>query len=71
MTEVIKIENLLAPLPKREELKILKVFLPPISVQQKIVAKLEIEQEIVNANKKLIEIYEQKIKDKISEVWGE
>jgi len=25
----------------------------------------------VNANKKLIEIYEQKIKDKIAEVWGE
>lgn len=27
--------------------------------------------DIVNANKKLIEIYEQKIKDKIAEVWGE
>jgi hypothetical protein len=27
--------------------------------------------EMVNGNKKLIEIYEQKIKDKIGEVWGE
>jgi len=26
---------------------------------------------MVNGNKKLIEIYEQKIKDKIGEVWGE
>lgn len=26
---------------------------------------------IFNANKKLIEIFEQKIKDKIDEVWGE
>ena len=26
---------------------------------------------MVNANKKLIEIFEQKIKDKIAEVWGE
>jgi len=26
---------------------------------------------LVEANKKLIEIYEQKIKDKIAEVWGE
>jgi len=45
--------------------------IPPISVQQKIVAQIEAEQEIMNANKKLIEIYEQKIKDKIAEVWGE
>ena len=36
-----------------------------------IVAQIEDEQEMVNANKKLIEIYEQKIKDKIGEVWGE
>ena len=43
----------------------------PISVQQGIVAQIEAEQEMVNANKKLIEIYEQKIKDKIAEVWGE
>ena len=32
---------------------------------------IEAEQEMVNANKKLIEIFEQKIKDKIGEVWGE
>jgi len=44
--------------------------LPPLSVQQEIVAQVEAEQQIVNANKKLIEIYEQKIKDKIAEVWG-
>ena len=47
------------------------VPLPAISVQEEIVAQIEAEQEIVNANKKLIEIYEQKIKDKIAEVWGE
>ncbi|MBU0710435.1 N-6 DNA methylase [bacterium] len=44
---------------------------PPLSTQQKIVAQIEAEQEMVNANKKLITIYEQKIKDKIAEVWGE
>jgi type I restriction enzyme M protein len=43
----------------------------PYYLQQKIVAQIEAEQEMVNANKKLIEIYEQKIKDKISEVWGD
>lgn len=36
-----------------------------------MVAQIETEQEMVNGNKKLIEIFEQKIKDKIGEVWGE
>ncbi len=48
-----------------------KIPLPPISIQQGIVAQIEAEQEIVNSNKKLIEMFGQKIKDKISEVWGE
>jgi len=41
-----------------------KIPLPPLSVQKKIVAQIEEEQKLVDANKKLIEIYEQKIKDK-------
>lgn len=52
-------------------LKSIKIPLPPLPVQQEIVAQIESEQEIVNANKKLIEMFEQKVKDKISEVWGE
>ncbi len=52
-------------------LKELLIPLPPLSIQQEIVAHIEAEQEMVNANKKLIDIYEQKIKDKIAEVWGE
>jgi type I restriction enzyme M protein len=48
-----------------------KISTPPIPVQQEIVSQIEAEQEIVNANKKLIEMFEQKIKDNISEVWGE
>ena len=35
------------------------------------VAELEAEREFVDANKKLIEIFEKKVKDKIGEVWGE
>jgi type I restriction enzyme M protein len=52
-------------------LKNLIIPLPPLSIQQGIVAQIEAEQEMVNANKKLIEIYEHKVKDKIGEVWGE
>lgn len=45
--------------------------LPDIETQQQIVSRIEKEQELVNANKQLIELFEQKIKDRISKVWGE
>ena len=48
-----------------------KIPLPPLETQQKIVAEIESERELVDANKKLIEIFEKKTKDKIGEVWGE
>ncbi|MFN8268267.1 MAG: N-6 DNA methylase [Chitinophagales bacterium] len=44
---------------------------PDKTEQIEIVKRIEEEQQLVNANKRLIEIFEQKIKDKISEVWGE
>ena len=45
--------------------------LPTIEVQQTIVDSLNEEMTIVEQNKRLIELFEQKIRDKISEVWGE
>jgi len=50
--------------------KDISVPIPPIDIQRKIVAKLENEQSLVNANKELIAIFEQKIKDRIAKVWG-
>ncbi len=44
--------------------------IPPLSTQNSIVAKIEKEQALVDANKQLIEIFEQKIKDRIAKVWG-
>ena len=49
----------------------LKIPLPPIETQKEIVAQIEEEQKLVDSNKQLIEIFEKKTKDKISEVWGE
>ena len=49
----------------------LKIPLPPLEIQNQIVARIEKEQALVNANKELITIFEQKIKDKIASVWGE
>lgn len=50
-----------------------EIQIPNITIgkQRQIVAKIEKEQELVNANKQLVEIFEQKIKDKIAKVWGE
>ncbi len=45
--------------------------LPPLDVQRQIVARIEEEQQLVDTNRKLIQIYKGKIKEKIDEVWGE
>jgi len=59
------------PSINQKDVNELQIPLPPMSVQQEIVAQIESEQEIVDANKKLIQMFEKKIRDKISEVWGE
>jgi type I restriction enzyme M protein len=43
--------------------------LPSLSIQQQIVTRIKQEQQLVNANKELIKIYEQKIKDEIDKLW--
>ena len=48
----------------------IKIPLPPLDIQKQIVSRIEDEQNIVDANKKLIELYQGKIKEKIDEVWG-
>jgi len=44
---------------------------PPIEAQKSIVTHLEEEHHLIAANKRLFELYEQKIKDRIAKVWGE
>lgn len=71
----ISLENYITgsaqPKLNQEQLNAIKIPLPSYSVQQQIVTKIEEEQKLVEGNNKLIEIFEQKIKDKIAEVWGE
>ena len=66
-----KSKSLMQPNLSVKDLAQFPIPLPPLSIQQEIVGQIEAEQEMVNGNKKLIKIYEQKIKDKIGEVWGE
>ena len=63
--------SLMQPNLSITDLKKLPIPLPPIEIQNEIVNQIKIEQQLVNANKRLIEIFEQKIKDKIAKVWGE
>ena len=44
---------------------------PPLATQKQIVEKIEAEQTLVEGNKKLIEIYEQKTKDTLAKLWEE
>lgn len=55
----------------REELKIYEIPLPPLSVQEEIVAEIEGYQVEIENYKKMIEEKKQKIKDRIAKVWGE
>jgi type I restriction enzyme M protein len=48
----------------------LKISVPDLAVQKEIVNQLEKEQKLINSNKQLIKIFEQKIKDRIAKVWG-
>ena len=45
--------------------------LPPLATQQAIVAEIEAEQALVNANRELIDRFEKKIQATLARVWGE
>jgi type I restriction enzyme M protein len=48
-----------------------QIPVPTLDEQKIIVNQIEKEQQLVNANKELIKIYEQKIKDEINKLWSE
>ena len=49
----------------------IKIPHAPVSIQKEIVLKIEEERKVIEGNKKLIEIYTQKIQNRINKVWGE
>lgn len=52
-------------------LKDYSIPLPPLTTQQSIVAEIEAEQALVNANRELIARFEKKIQATFARVWGE
>jgi len=49
----------------------IKIHIPSIEVQQKIVSEIEVEQALVASNKNLIERFEKKIQETIARIWKE
>jgi restriction endonuclease S subunit len=49
----------------------LQIPLPPVETQRAIVAEIEAEQALVNANRDLITRFEKKIQTTLARVWGE
>ena len=51
-------------------IKDLQIPLPAIEKQKEIITEIEKERRIVNDNKKLIELFDQRMQSKMDEVWG-
>ncbi len=47
------------------------IFIPSLEEQNQIVAEIEKEEQMVNSCKQLIELYKQKIDNKIKSIWGD
>jgi type I restriction enzyme M protein len=55
----------------RQQVLELTIPLPPLATQQAIVAEIEAEQALVNANRELIGRFEKKIQATLARVWGQ
>jgi len=59
------------PSINQSDVAVIKIPLPPLAEQQAIVADIEAEQNLVNANRELITRFEAKIQTTLSRIWGE
>jgi len=63
------ITGVTVPKLNQEKLRGIQIPLPPLEVQEVIVAKIEAEQKIIDGCRELIKTYEEKIKRVIDRVW--
>lgn len=59
-----------AALYQKEFMRI-NVPLPTINIQNELICEIDKEKKLVDANKKIVELFEQKIKDEINKLWSE
>ena len=57
------------PSINQSDVAAIKIALPTLATQQAIVAEIEAEQALVDANRELIERFEEKIRDAVGRVW--
>ena len=48
----------------------LEIPLPPLATQNAVVAEVQAERELVDANRRLVELMEEKVRDVVGRVWG-
>jgi type I restriction enzyme S subunit len=65
------ITGVTVPKLNQERMRAIEIPLPPIEIQQAFVDKIEIERAGVESAKKLIEIYEMKTQDVLTELWND
>jgi type I restriction enzyme M protein len=65
------ITGVTVPKLNQEKLRSIQISLPPHSVQQRIVDKIEAERKVIEGCRELIKTYEEKIKRVIDKVWEE
>ncbi|MCC7001995.1 MAG: N-6 DNA methylase, partial [Gemmatimonadaceae bacterium] len=58
------------PSINQSDVAAIRIPLPPLETQRDIVAEIEAEQALVNANRELIDRFESKIQDTLARVWG-
>ena len=54
----------------QEDLKSCEISFPPLAIQHDIVAEIEAERAMVEANQKPVEVFEQKLQARLAEIWG-
>lgn len=70
-TEIIGTAGAVFPSINRGDIAKIRIVIPPLEIQQAIVARIEAEREIIEGNKRLSEIYQAKVKQVIKGVWEE
>jgi type I restriction enzyme M protein len=53
-----------------KQIEQIEISLPPLETQNQIVEKIEEEKRLVEANRKLVEIFEGRVKNVIQKIWG-
>jgi len=52
------------------QIKGLTIPLPKIEIQKRIISEIKFEERLIDANRKLLEIYKMKLEKKINSIWG-